>query len=167
MYSSFWDRQPVQCVTWFLLLHVFFSVGSMSLTKHKLWNYEMEVVDCLVILTAQTLLNSVCTPFFFLRDSYVCNISHHVHPTHTSLGTIFSACTAVFSLFPAFFTQPYKELGIKEMKIAAMSGKVQHRAWDIEWHWLSAVCSQSVQWSPSDSSSTLWVTTIRNPISDS
>lgn len=34
---------------------------------------------------------------------------------------------AVFSLFSAFFTQPYKELGIKEMKIAAMSGKVQHK----------------------------------------
>lgn len=71
---------------------------------------------------------SVHSFFFILRDSYVCNISHHVHPTHTSLGTISVHVQAVFSLFPAFFTQPYKELGIKEMIIAAMSGNVQHRA---------------------------------------
>lgn len=44
--------------------------------------------------------------------------------TDTSPSTTFSACTKLY--FPSsllFFTQPHKELGIKEMKIAAMSAK--------------------------------------------
>ena len=89
----------------------------------------MEVVDCLVILTAQTLLNSVCTPFFLFREIHTCITFHTMFTLPTPPSVLFSVhVQAVFSLFPAFFIQPYKELGIKEMKIAAVSGKVQHKA---------------------------------------